>query len=107
MSGTNLPALTGEGGGYQGALALSDAYQKGLANLTGPLEQYEASLIVGGLAGDPNVMQTLAAAKEALQHAAAMFAAHKAALLSHHMGAEYAAGKGNAAANTDWLKSDA
>lgn len=107
MSGTNLPAINGEGGGYQGALRLSAAVQNGLTALAGSLELYEAELIAGGIAGDPKVMQTLAAAQESLGTMVRMFAAHKAALLTHAQGAEYAVEKGAAAANTQWLKAGA
>jgi hypothetical protein len=94
---------TGEAGGYAESQALADEYAQSLANTQSVLEQYEASLLSGGLGKDPAVIGTLASAQESIGGAAAAFQQHKQGLNGHQQGAEYAAEKGAAAANTDWL----
>lgn len=96
-------ASTGETGGYAESQAFADEYLKTLTAAQGPLEQYQASLMAGGLTKDPQVMGTLAAAREAFDAALAAWQGHKQGLNTHEQGAEYAASKGTAAANTDWL----
>lgn len=93
----------GETGGYAGAQQLTDGYNQSLAAAADQLEQYEADLIAGGLADDPASMATLAQMREGLETARAAVGGHKAALNSHEQGAEYAASKGAAAADTGWL----
>jgi hypothetical protein len=96
-------ASTGETGSYAESQAFADEYLKTLATAQGPLEQYQASLMAGGLTKDPQVMGTLATAREAFDAALAAFQGHKQGLNAHEQGAEYASSKGAAAANTDWL----
>lgn len=96
--------MSGEFGGYVGAHNLTDRYTQQMASAQATLEQYQAELISDAkLGGDRQVMQTLAAAQEALAQAMAAFGAHKSALSGHQEGHEYATSKGSAAANTGWL----
>lgn len=95
--------VSGETGGYSGAQHLTAGYQTTLTAAQDQLEQYEADLIAGGLAKDPQALSTLAAAREGLATAQAAFGTHQTALTSHEQGAEYAQDKGAAAAKTEWL----
>lgn len=94
---------TGEVGGFAGSQDLTNEYIASLGKAQSVLEQYEASLLAGGLAKDPAVMGTLASMREGLNSAQTAAQAHRQGLNTHEQGAEYASSKGSAAAKTEWL----
>lgn len=103
--GSPMPSTssTGETSGYEASRQFANEYLAALGDAQSKLEQYEASLIAGGLGKDQAVIGSLASAREGFDTAQAGFAAHAQGLDTHAQGAEYASGKGDAAANTEWL----